>query len=337
MKLKKLSEQVILITGATSGIGLTTARAAARSGAKLVLVARNEEALQKLTTELNASGKQAIYSVADVADEAALQKAARAAEEAFGGIDTWVNNAGVSIYGKIMEVPVADLRRLFETNFWGVVYGSRIAVEHLKSRGNGAIINVGSVLSDRSISLQGVYSASKHAVKGFTDALRMELEQDKTPISVTLIKPSAINTPYPEHAKNYLNQEATLPPPVFAPELVAEAILHCAENPVRDFTVGEGKLLSAMGQLAPRLTDIVMEKDMADRQMKDKSKPHSRPDSLYAPHSALQERGNYEGYVFEESLLQRARLNPILAGAAVVGGALALSALLSLNKNSSKA
>jgi short-subunit dehydrogenase len=335
MKLKLLSQQVILITGATSGIGLTTAREAARKGAKVVLVARNREALEKLTNELNAFGNKAIFSEADVSDEAALQKAADKAQAEFGGIDTWVNNAGVSIYGKITEISMDDQRRLFETNFWGVVLGSRIAVKLLSARG-GAIINVGSVLSDRAISLQGTYSASKHAVKGFTDALRMELEIDKLPISVTLIKPSAIDTPYTQHAKNYMDEEATVPPPVFAPELVAEAILHCAENSVRDFTVGEGKILGAMGQLAPRLMDKMMEKDMSDRQKKDEPKPSFRPDGLYQSQSALQERGDYEGIVLENSLVQQVKLHPLLAGAALLGGGIALTALLSNRKRTNQ-
>lgn len=335
MKLKPLSQQVILITGATSGIGLTTAREAAKQGAKLVLVARNKEALERLTDEINASGTKAIFAEADVADEAALQQAAKKAEDTFGRIDTWVNNAGVSIYGKITEVSMEDQRRLFETNFWGVVLGSRIAVRHLSTRG-GAIINIGSVLSDRAISLQGTYSASKHAVKGFTDALRMELEIDKLPISVSLIKPSAIDTPYTQHAKNYMDEEATVPPPVFAPELVAEAILHCAENSVRDFTVGEGKFLGAMGHIAPRLMDKMMEKDMSDRQKKDQPKPSSRQDGLYQSQSALEERGDYEGMVLENSLLQQAKLHPVLAGAIVLGSGLALTALLSNRGKSNK-
>ncbi len=331
MKLKPISAQVLVITGATSGIGLATARLAARKGARLVLIARNETALQALTQELNASGTKAVFSVADVADESALERAAQVALETFGGFDTWVNNAGSSMYGRITEVSIADQRRLFETNFWGLVYGSRIAVNHLKTKG-GALINVGSVLSERAISLQGTYSASKHAVKGFTEALRMELEQDHLPVCVTLIKPSAINTPFPEHAKNYLDREVTLPPPVFAPDLVAEAIVHCAGQPVRDFTVGEGKMLSVMGQLAPRLTDKVMEKDMSGRQMKNESKARSRPDSLYAPQSALQERGNYQGHVFENSLFQSAKLHPVAAGALLLGGALAFTAWLSASK-----
>src|SRR5687768_288742 len=252
MKLKNISEQTIVITGATSGIGLATARMAAEKGAKLVLIARNEDALRELADEIKSNGGQAIYFAADVADENALREAANKAKAEFGGFDTWVNNAGGSVYGRIMDVPTEDLRRLFETNLWGVVYGSRIAVENLRMRG-GALINVGSEVSDAVIPLQGMYSASKHAVKAFTEALRMELEADGFPISVTVIKPTAIHTPFPENAKNYLSYEPQLPPPVYAPELVAEAILYCAENPTPEFFVGEmAKLHSSMAKLMPR-------------------------------------------------------------------------------------
>jgi short-subunit dehydrogenase len=333
MKLKKVSQQTIVITGATSGIGLTTARMAARKGARLVLIARNEEALRQLADELNAKNTEAIYFAADVADENALQNAADAAIARFGGFDTWVNNAGVSIYGEILETQLEDMRRLFDTNFWGVVNGSRIAAEHLKNRG-GALINVGSVLSDRAIPVQGVYCASKHAVKGFTDAFRMELESEKYPISVTLIKPSAINTPYTEHARNLMPNEPNVPPPVYAPELVAEAILFCAQNVIRDFTVGEGgKMISLMGNLAPRLTDKAMEWSAAATQQKASPDTGNRPDSLYETHSDLRERGNYDGIVFEESLYQRAKLNPFVTSVILIGGAAALAALVANKSN----
>jgi short-subunit dehydrogenase len=333
MKLKKVSEQIIAITGATSGIGLATARMAAKKGAKLILIARNEDALRKLTDELNAESKQAIYIVADVADENALRLASEAAVAAFGGFDTWINNAGVSIYGKILETPTEDMRRLIDTNFFGVINGSRVAAEHLKTRG-GALINIGSVLSDRAIPIQGVYSASKHAVKGFTDAFRMELEAEKFPISVTLIKPSAINTPYTEHARNLMPMEPSVPPPVYAPDLVAEAILYCAENPTRDFTVGEGgRMISLMGNLMPRITDKAMEWSAAATQQKASPDTGNRPDSLYESHSDLRERGNYEGVVFEESLYQRAKLNPLVTSAILIGGAAALAALFAGKSN----
>ena len=142
VKLKKLSEQVLVITGASSGIGLVTAREAARRGAKLVLVARAEDALRQLAEEINSAGGEAIHVVADVGREEDVRRAAEEALARFGRIDTWVNNAGVSIYGRILETPFEDMRRLYETNFWGVVYGSQTAARHLRGRG-GAIINVG--------------------------------------------------------------------------------------------------------------------------------------------------------------------------------------------------
>lgn len=319
IKLKSLAEQTIVITGATSGIGLTTARMAAERGAKLVLAARNEDALEKLTDEINSSGGEAIFVGADVGNEGDINKIAAEAIVKFGNFDTWINNAGVSIYGKMEDVPTKDFRQLFETNFWGVVYGSLTAARHLKLNG-GALINVGSTLSDRAIPLQGMYCASKHAVKGFTDALRMELEAENAPISVTLIKPAAIDTPYKDHAKNYLKQEPENPPPVYAPETVAEAILHCAENPTRDvFVGGGGKALSFFGKFASRTTDKVMEMTMFDMQKSDEPADANEKEGLYySSDNSLQERGGYDGHVAKSSLYTKASLHPVVTGAALL-------------------
>jgi NAD(P)-dependent dehydrogenase (short-subunit alcohol dehydrogenase family) len=202
VSLKPLNNQTLVITGASSGIGLSTAQKAAAAGAKVVLASRNEQALAGIVREIEAKGGQAIYVVADVSKREDVQRIADTAIEKFGGFDTWVNDVGVSIWGRIEQVSDEDHRQLFETNFWGLVYGSTIAAAHLKKRG-GALINLGSVASDQAIPLQGMYCASKHAIKGFTDALRMELEEEGAPISVTLIKPAAIDTPFPQHAKNY--------------------------------------------------------------------------------------------------------------------------------------
>jgi short-subunit dehydrogenase len=330
-RLKPLAEQVIVLTGATSGIGLVTARMAARFVAKMVVSARNERALQHLVAEITEAGGQAVSAAADVASEEAVRRIADVALQNFGTIDTWINDAGVSIYGRIEDVPLADMRRLVETNFWGVVNGSRVAVEHFRQRKDGtgaALINIGSTLSDRAIPLQGIYCASKHAVKAFTDALRMELEEEGAPVSVTLIKPAAIDTPYRHHAKNYLNVEPQNPPPVYAPEVVADAILHCARYQVRDLLVGGGaKMISSLGQNLPRFMDKVMEATMFKAQRGDK--PPRRTDSLYAPgDDDLQERGGYEGHVMESSLYTRAARNPVTTGAMLVGAAgLAIAAL----------
>ncbi|CAA9578174.1 MAG: Short-chain dehydrogenase/reductase SDR [uncultured Truepera sp.] len=328
VKLKKLSEQVMVITGASSGIGLATARLAAKGGARVVLAARNEAALEQLVTELQAQGHKAVYVVADVGHEDDVRKIARVAHERFGGFDTWVNNAATGIFGALLDGATDDYRRLFETNFWGVVYGSLEAARHLSGRG-GALINVGSALSDRALPLQGIYATSKHAVKGFTDALRTELEAADAPVSVTLVKPAAIDTPFPQHAKNYMSEEPTLPPPVYAPEVVAEAILHAARTPERDVIVGGGgKLISVMGQHAPRLADKMMATKGFLEQQKSGRPAHDQGGALYRPTFGLQERGEYDGHVKEASFYTRAARQPLPTALLVAAAGLALTALL---------
>jgi short-subunit dehydrogenase len=256
-KLKPLSRQVIVITGASSGIGLATARAAAKAGAAVVLTSRNEAALRTICDEINAGGGRVHPVVGDVGDPQDVAKIARAAIARFGGFDTWVNDAGVGVYGSLDRLSPDDHEQLFRTNYFGVVNGSLEAAKHLKTRpGGGAIINLGSVLSDVAAPMLGAYSASKHAVKGFTDALRMELIGEKAPISVTLIKPSGVNSPLADHAKNQMETAMRVPPPVYTPEVVAEAILHAAQHPVRHITVGSGgRTLALTAAAAPSFAD----------------------------------------------------------------------------------
>ena len=300
----------MVITGASSGIGLVTARMAAARGAAVVLAARNLDALRDASDAIRAKGGRATYVVADVADPDAVDRIADTAVREFGGFDTWVNNAGVSIFGRLEEVPLADKRRLFDVNFWGVVHGCRTAARHLRHRG-GALINIGSVVSDRAVPLQGIYSASKHAVKGYTDALRMEFEKEGVPISVSLIKPAAIDTPYLDHARNYMTEKPSFPPPVYRPEEVARAILHCAEHPVRDVVVGGGgRVLTALGKLAPRMTDRYMKQTMF-RQQRVAEPPGPRRGSLYWPTHDGREQGSYQGMVMRSSAYTRARLSPL--------------------------
>ena len=325
VKLKKVKDQTLVITGASSGIGLETARMAARAGARVLLTSRNEHDLKRVTQEIRARGGRASFAVADVADPEAMMRVAETAVREFGGIDTWINNAGVSIYGKLTQVPLEDKRRVFDTNFWGVIHGCRAAVRHMQERG-GAIINIGSVVSDRAIPLQGIYSASKHAVQGYTDTLRMELEHDGTPISVTLVKPSAIDTPYLEHARNYMDQAPNFPPPVYDPELVARAILRCAERPIREVTVGGGgRALAVMGRVAPRTMDRYMEATMF-RQQRDPERPAERPDNLYAPARDGLARGPYAGHVMKSSAYTSAMLSDVSRALPFIAAGVALAA-----------
>ena len=216
---KLLKDQIIVLTGASSGIGLATARLAAERGAKLVLVSRSANTLDHLRDEIVSAGGEAISIAADVADRAKMLLVAEEAVRHYGRVDTWINNAGVSIYGRLDQVTEDDSRRLFDTNFWGIVNGSLAALPYLKANG-GALINIGSEVSEAIVPLQGMYSASKHAVKGFTDALRVEVEElDRAPVTITLIQPTAVDTPYPQHAKNYMDKEPRLPPPLIDPRM----------------------------------------------------------------------------------------------------------------------
>ncbi len=324
-RLRRIGEQVFVITGASSGIGLATARMAAASGARVVLNARSESDLAQAVAGIRADGGQATHVVGDVADAETMKRLAATAVATFGTIDTWVNNAGVSIYGRLEDVGIMDARRLFETNYWGVVHGTLAALPHLKRRG-GALINVGSVLSRTGYPLQGHYAASKHAVKGFTDSLRIELERQGAPVSVTLIQPGAIDTPYPEHAKSYLGVEPTHQPPVYAPEVVARAILASATRPRRDVLVGgSAKLFDTVERFVPALGDRFKGATAFEAQLSDR--PPRSPDTLFAPGSgAVRVRGHYEGHVRQRSLSTRARLNrgPTLVGLALAGAVVAL-------------
>src|SRR5688500_16198947 len=223
-KLKPINQQVIVITGASSGIGLCTAETAARQGAMVVLTARSGDTLDKVVDRIADAGGRCMSVVADVANRGDVQKVADAAIAHFGRIDTWVNNAGLAIYGRLDEVSEDDSRRLFDVNFWGVVHGSLVALPHLRKQG-GALINIGSEVSEAAVPILGMYTASKHAVKGFTDALRVEVERvDKAPVSVTLIQPTAVDTPFDEHGRNYMDKQPDLPAPQLDPQQVGDAI-----------------------------------------------------------------------------------------------------------------
>jgi short-subunit dehydrogenase len=331
LRLKPLSEQVIVITGATSGVGLATARAAASRGAKLVLTARNEEALRSVQADLTAKGSGVAIAVADVADRRALQAVADLAVERFGGFDTWINNAGVSIFGGLQKTPIEDQRRLFETNYWGLVNGSLIAAEHLKARpGGGVLINIGSALSDVALPTQGAYSASKHAVKGFTQALRLELIGQRAPVSVTLIKPSALDTPYKDHARNLTGMAVRNPPPVYGASLAAQAILYAAEHRVRELSVGGGGwALGVANAVAPFLTEPLLALAAPALTRDGSGRRRALIDNLYAPDQDLRER-SFQRAVRETSLYTSAQMRPKTTLALTVLAGLAASAVFRL-------
>lgn len=296
-KLKKLADQVIVVTGASSGIGLATAEEAVKRGAKVVLAARSKQTLDAVAARL---GANALAVECDVAEQGQVEALARAAVARFGRIDTWVNNAGTGMYGRLDESPDADARRVFDVNFWGVVYGCRAALPHLKGNG-GALITVGSEVSDANVPLLGIYVASKHAVKGYVDTLRIEVENlDRSPVSVTLIQPTAVDTPFPQHARNVMDKEPKLPTPQIDPADVAAAILTAAETPTRDKTVGAMSLVNTMmAKIAPGLGDTMAAKQ-ADRMQYDE--PPRNPDgALHRPSEETGVAGQTHGGGGKES------------------------------------
>jgi short-subunit dehydrogenase len=232
-----------------------------------------------------------------------------------------VNNAGVSIFGMVDEVSTEDMHRMFATNYWGVVYGSRAALAHYRGRTDyaGSIINTGSVFGDRATPVQSTYASSKHAVHGWTDAMRMDMEAQKVPVSVTLLHPGRIDTPYNEHAQSYLDQQPAHRGRIYPPEAVAEAILHAAEHSVRDlFIGGQVKIAVTSAALAPRLADLVMERYMFWSQRADRpSRPRSESGLHHPGRMALHARGTHQGHLRARSYYLKAEKHPALTAAAL--------------------
>lgn len=304
IRLKPIDQQTIVITGASSGNGLSAALQASRRGAAVVLVARNRESLDQIERDIVASGGRATSVAVDVASRGAAEEIVAKAVEVFGGFDSWVNNAAAGVYGTLEQVPVEDHERIFAVNYFGTLYACLAAARHLKERGGGAIVNVGSILGDRAIIQQGPYSASKHAIQGLTDTLRMELEHQSAGISVTLIKPGGCGTPYPEHARNYMNNPPRIPQPLYHPDIIGDAILFACTHRKRSMYIGGGGVAaSVIGQLAPRITDLVMEA-IGTRMQQEPSDAGdaSMRDNLYRPRTDGKVSGTQENWVRKSSV-----------------------------------
>ena len=256
---RSMSGQVVVVTGASQGIGRATALLLASDGASVVAVARNELALRSLAGDIRRTGGVADIVVADVADAAQVERVAAHAVDRFGRIDTWVNNAAVSVYAAVEELEPEEMERVVRVNLLGVMHGSRVAIPHIRRAGGGTIVNVGSALSDRAIPLQSAYVASKHGIAGFSEALRLEMAEQGSGIDVVLIMPSSMNTPLFRFARSKLGVQPMPVPPVYDPGAVAAAIAHAAEHGGREIVVGGwGKLLTIAQWLSPALLDRYM-------------------------------------------------------------------------------
>ena len=276
-----LDQQVIVITGASSGIGRATAIAAAKRGARLALAARGAEALATTLEEIEAVGARALVMPVDVSDVEQVRGLGRQTMDQFGAIDTWVNNAGVALFAEFARTTPEEFRRVIDVNLMGEVYGSLVALEHMRERG-GTIVNIASVDAERAIPLQAAYSAAKAGVKAFSEALRVELEHDGVPVQVAVIKPASIDTPLFQHAMTKLGVEPKPLPPVYDPNLVAETILHAATHSTRDLYVGGAAAgLTAMEKTAPGLLDWELKQVAWAAQRTDTPKEPTAPNNLF--------------------------------------------------------
>ncbi len=327
---RPIAEQVVVVTGASSGIGLETSRQLARRGASVVLVARNEEALREVAAEVEALGGQALVEVADVSDAAQMQRVADQAASHFGRIDTWVNNAGVATYGTVEQTTIDEMRRTIEVDLLGTIHGVKAALPHVRQAG-GTLINVSSVTGRLPTPLLAAYSAAKHGVLGFSDALRMELDHDKAGVSVTTILPYGINTPFFNHARSRLGVMPRPTPPAYPPSAVAEAIIWAAEHPTREIVVGgAGKSALLLRRVSPGFLDKMMTAGGLVFRVQKSNRPDNGVDNLYAPSS---KSGIVEGDYGRETILGNGyartfEFHPMRQRLAAAGILLALAAVV---------
>lgn len=284
MKLKPIEQQVVAVVGASSGIGRETALQFAKRNAKVVVSARTESGLASLVDEITALGGDAIAIPADVAEFDQVKSIVDKTIDRYGRLDTWVHAAGTGIIAPFEQVTPEEFKRVIDVNLMGSVYGAMVAMPHLRETGRGAFIAVSSVEARRSMPLQSAYSASKHGMEGFLDSLRSELKQEGFPISITNILPSVINTPFYNKARTKLGVMPTGIPPYYQPSLVAEAILHAAENPTRDMIVGDvGRVIDLLQKLVPDLTDTLVGAIAVPGQRTERIKATDDPNNLFEP------------------------------------------------------
>jgi NAD(P)-dependent dehydrogenase (short-subunit alcohol dehydrogenase family) len=276
--------EVVVITGASAGVGRATVRAFARRGAHVGLLARGHDGLEGARREVEELGGRALVVPTDVADAGQVERAAEAVEREFGSIDIWINNAMVSVFSPVKKMRPEEYRRVTEVTYLGVVYGTLAALKRMLPRDRGVIVQVGSALAYRGIPLQSAYCAAKHAIQGFCDSLRSELIHDESNVRVAMVQLPAMNTPQFSWVKSRLPRKPQPVPPIYQPEVGAEAILFAAYNDRREMYVGYPTVEAIIGdKIAPGFADWYLARNGYDAQQTDESVESDRRDNLWEP------------------------------------------------------
>jgi NAD(P)-dependent dehydrogenase (short-subunit alcohol dehydrogenase family) len=323
--LKPVEEQVVVLMGASSGIGRETALRFARRGTKVVASARSEPGLHSLVEEIRGSGGEATAVVADTTEFGQVKAVADRAVEEYGRLDTWVHLAAVGLFATFAETTPEEFERVIDVNLMGQVYGAMAALPHLKREGRGALIHISSVEAKRSFPFHSAYGASKHGIDGFLEALRVELRHEGWPISVTQVMPGTINTPFFDKGRTKLGVKPVGVPPIYEPETVANLILYAAENPTRDLVSGGAAQALIINQrLSPRLLDAILATRAGfSPQKTDEPRAEDDPDNLYAPIGGHDTAKN--GFrALSRSLYNWLEMHPVVRRGAAVGVALGL-------------
>jgi NAD(P)-dependent dehydrogenase (short-subunit alcohol dehydrogenase family) len=277
--------QVVVVTGASAGIGRATAQLLGQRGAHVGLLARGETGLEAAVAEVRAAGGDALALPTDVSDYDAVEQAASRVEERFGPINAWINVAFSSVFASFAEIKPDEFRRVTEVTYLGFVYGTMAALKRMRSRNSGVIVQVGSALGSRAIPLQSAYCGAKHAVNGFTESLRTELLHEKSNVRVTVVQMPAVNTPQFSWVRSRLDKHPQPVPPIFQPEVAARGVLHALNHPRRkQYWVGASTVTTIMGQrVAPALLDRYLARTGYDSQQTDQPVRSDRPANLWEP------------------------------------------------------
>ena len=328
MQLKPIDQQVVAVVGASSGIGREAAIRFAQRGAKVVVSGRSEPGIQSLVDEIRAAGGQAVAIAADVTDFNQVRAVADRAVAEYGRLDTWVHAAAVAVYATFEQTTPEEFKRVIDVNLNGQAYGAMAALPHLRREGGGALIHISSIEARRAFPYHSAYAAAKHGIDGFLEALRVELQKEGVPISVTNVMPGSTNTPLFNKARSKIGVKPMPAPPIYQPSTVADLILYAAEHPVRDLIAGgAGQGFVMTQRLSPRLMDAFVLRFGFEAQKTNEPRSENAPNNLFEPIQGYDRvEGDFSDQSLSRSLYNWLEMRPVIRGA-ITGTMLGLMAL----------